>query len=225
MPLEIPKSLKYDHLKDTVVSVAFRTNYNRYFIHDRIAGLLAEKGDVILPNPNTSDSSGALIYGFKNFRIRMERGLIQFNCLTNYPGWQSYGTEIKHFLHSLSDILVFGKVQIRYISMFEGIRIFQHINGTINLNAFPPIMGEEFSFSVNISDADNPKMSALAIVRLINDRPIRPQSTASFVDISLESIADNNNVGTVLEFVHKHEKLLFFTIITNEFTKRLGPIY
>lgn len=225
MSVGIPKALKDDHLKDTVVSVFFETNFNRNYIHERIANLLMGKDGVILPGSKALDSPGALIYGLKNFRIRLDRGLIQFNCITNYPGWQSFGSEINRFLKSLSEILVYLKVQIRYISVFEGIRIFQHINGTINLKAFPPIMGEEYTFSVHIADDVNPAMTAFATVRLINDKPIMPQATASFVDISLESKTDNNSIGTVLEFIHKHEKLLFFTIITNEFTKSLGPTY
>lgn len=225
MALRIPKSLEDDHLRDTVISLIFRTNYNREFIHDRIMSVLSEKEGVIAPGVDALSKSDALLYGIDNFRIRLSSSQIQFNCISNYPGWEVFGSQVKGFLQSMAGFMEFQNVQIRYISMFEGIRIFQHINGTIHIKSFPPILGEEYAFHVNVKDAQYPELSAFATVRLTNEKVILPQSTASFVDISLESKADNNNYQTVLEFIHRHEKLLFFSIITEEFKNSLGPTY
>ena len=225
MPHNIPKSLQDDHLKDTIISVIFRTNYNRDFIHGRIMELLAGNEGVIAPGADSLNKPEALLYGLDNFRIRLDRSQIQFNCITNYQGWERYGAQVKHILQSLADVLVFQNVQIRYISVFEWIRIFEHINGTIKINAFPPILGEEYAFSVNVVNSGKPEMTAYATVRLTNDKAIAPQIKASFVDISLESKTDNTNLQEVLEFIHTYEKLLFFSIITEEFKNRLGPVY
>lgn len=225
MPHNIPKSLKDDHLKDTIISVIFRTDYNREFIHGRIMKLLLVSDGVIAPGEDSLNKPDALLYGLDNFRIRLDRSQIQFNCISNYPGWERYGAWVQRVLQSLADILEFQNVQIRYISVFEEIRIFEHINGTIHINAFPPILGEEYAFHVNVVDAGKPDMTAFATVRLTNDKAIAPQSKASFVDISLESKANNNNLQAVLDFIHTYEKLLFFSIITEEFKNVLGPVY
>ena len=225
MPHNIPKSLKDDHLKDTIISVIFRTDYNREFIHGRIMKLLSESDGVIAPSADSLSKPEALLYGLDNFRIRLDRSQIQFNCITNYPGWELYGAQVQHVLQSLADVLVLQNVQIRYISVFEGIRIFEHVNGTIHINAFPPILGEEYAFHVNVVDTGKPEMTAFATIRLTNSKAIAPQVKASFVDISLESKANNNNFQAVLEFIHVYEKLLFFSIITEEFKNSLGPVY
>lgn len=225
MSLSIPKTLKDNHLKDTIISLIFRTNYNREYIHNRIMELLTVKGCVIEPSADALSKQEALIYGLNNFRIRLDRTQIQFNCITNYPGWEQYGALVKRILKSLEEIMEFQNAQIRYISVYDGIRIFQHINGTIHINSFPPIMGEEYAFHVKVVDHQNPDLNAIATVRLINEKGIAPRQTASFVDIALESIANNNTYQTVLDFIHLQEKLLFFSIITDEFKNSLGPLY
>lgn len=225
MSTSIPKSLRDDHLKDTIITILFRTNYNRRFIHERILENLSQDEKTVVPGEKNLDNPEALLYGMDNFRIRLDRGQIQFNCITNYPGWEAYGAKVKLFLEALAKYLDYNTVQIRYINVFEGIHLFQNINGTIHIKSFPPIKGEEYAFRVNIVDKEEPSLRASATTRLINDRPISPQETASFLDITLESKATNDNFETVLEFLHKHEKLLFFSIITEEFKNSLGPIY
>ncbi len=226
MSITIPKSLKDDHLKDTIILVVFKTNYNLEYIHGIIVDTLKKSGDnIIIPQDIDFSNPAPLIYGLDNYRIRLDPSQIQFNCIKSYPGWEAYSPMVYYFLEALSKDVVFTKVGIKYISMFEGISIFQNIKGSINLKSFPPLMGEEYMFRANVTENNQPEPNAQAIVRLTNNRPVAPHLLASFVDITLEKSASNENYTTSIEFVHRHEKLLFFNLITEEFKNSLGPTY
>lgn len=226
MPISVPKSLKNDHLKDTIILVVFKTNYNLEYISGIIVNSLKKFGrDILIPQNDDFNNATPLIYGLDNFRVRLDPNQIQFNCIQNYPGWEKYSPMVFSVLETMSKDSVFSRVGIRYISMFEGISIFQNIKGTIHLKSFPPLMGEEYMFRANVTENNQPEPNAQATVKLTNNRPISPKEVASFVDITLEANASNENYYEMLEYVHKHEKLLFFNLITEEFKNSLGPIY
>lgn len=226
MPINVPKSLKDDHLKDTIIQVVFKTNYNLEYIHGVVTDTLKQlDGNSIVPQDVDSNNPTPLIYGSDNFRIRLDPNQIQFNCIQSYPGWVAFSPIVYSFLEALSKIAEFTKVGIKYISVFEGVSIFQNINGTIHIKSFPPLKGEEYMFRAMVSENDQPVPNAQATVKLINNRPVGPQTVASFVDITLETNASNENYIAYLEFIHKHEKLLFFNLITEEFKNSLGPTY
>lgn len=226
MPIIVPKSLKDDHLKDTIILVVFKTNYNIEYIHGVISDTLKQlDGNTIVPQDVDAKNTTPLLYGSDNFRIRLDSNQIQFNCIQGYPGWEVFSHIVYSFLESLSKVAEFTKVGIKYISMFEGVPIFQNIKGTIHIKSFPPLMGEEYMFRAMVSENDQPVPNAQATVKLTNNRPVGPQIVASFVDITLETSASNENYVTNIEFIHKHEKLLFFNLITEEFKNSLGPSY
>ena len=82
MSITIPKSLKDDHLKDTIILVVFKTNYNLEYIHGIIVDTLKKSEDnIIIPQDIDFNNPPPLIYGLDNYRIRLDPSQIQFNCI------------------------------------------------------------------------------------------------------------------------------------------------
>lgn len=109
--------------------------------------------------------------------------------------------------------------------MYPNVSIFDNLNGKkMELNAVPPIDGTEIRFKMGIADNDN--HLGLATVRLTDNLPSnKPNIKVSVVDIQIDAATNNDNLEDTIEFLHREERNLFFSILNKKFIDSLGAHY
>jgi len=154
---------------------------------------------------------------------------ITFNLTDKYYGWEEYFKVIKRTLGLLFENEVIGKINrigVRYISIFEKVRIFDNIVPNIS---FAPFDGQSSrgQFRIEIDRDD-----FLAIVSIVNAYPLVLENNSSDVfsvvdiDIIKAINATNETFAGVLDIIqraHYEQKQMFFSLLKKEFINSLNP--
>lgn len=227
----IPSRLDHDGLKNAIVNISVQTDYNANFLVSK----LLENNDIIecdeelrlLPIQNVAEDHKVQYFvGNSVYRVQIIEGVISFNFVRTYTLWTNYRKFIESCLNVLSGYIRCSHVQLQYISSFEDCSLFDNLDGEIRLIHLPKFAGSEFRFSFMVSNRHDSYRQANAMIRLTDSFVAGPESTVSVVDISLQGdIAKGNTLMDYLDFLHLHEKNLFFLMLKKEFIDTLGAHY
>lgn len=224
-PDRIPFKLELDGLSNALVNISFNSVYQSNYIVDNVIGLLdqSEEFDSLQIIPS-KDADGILVANSK-YRFQLNQNVISFNFVSRYLGWSDYKLFITKLLTQLEKFVGFEKTAIRYISGFENISLFSNLDGYIKLNQLPPFYGTEFHFGFQIQDGAYHDVSD---VRITDKLAIQNDKSMSVMDITMTSTKTCGSLDEVLsqlEFLHKHEKNVFFLLLKEDFVNKLGPTY
>lgn len=224
-PNKIPIKLERDGLSNALVNISFSTVYQTEYIIEKVANALAQYDELDdLQRIPSDDRDGTMVANSK-YRFQIKQNMISFNFVSGYLGWADYGLFIKKVLTRFVEFVSFKKVAIRYISGFEDVSLFNNLDGSIKLNQLPPFYGTEFHFGFLVQDGLN---QGVFDVRITDKIPIQSDKSMSVMDISLTSKKTCGSLDEVLsqlEFLHKHEKNVFFLLLKEDFVNTLGPTY
>lgn len=229
-----PIYLDYDHIVQSIISFKIESFFNDSYI----VSLITEAFNRLNTVPRFSEfNTDTPKYGnislFINglFCYFIKNGVLQLNCVEKYRGWSKYSRFISDLLEILSkhDIR-YKDLQVRYISIFEEISIFDKINGKVELNAFPKFENIKLSFSFVVAGKPEKGIgNPIAHIEARNWIPSRNgDEHASVVDITVKRDSVFNNKDVLLdaiEFYHEQEKNVFFSFISGSFINELGPHY
>jgi len=166
----------------------------------------------------------------ERFKITISGNEITFNVINGYTGWNHYQMVLEQYLYPLLQNSVITHVKrlgIRYISRFPGVKIFEVLNGHIEINGVPSTaqgqVRTEFS-----------KEGFTSAITLVNSFPTNNPDESpifSLVDIdvikvySYEENVSYEDVKRDIETAHAREKELFFSILKESFIQTLNPTY
>lgn len=224
-PNKIPIRLEHDGLSNALVNITFSTVYQSVYIVERVIESLAQAAELDELQKIPSNGTDGIMIANSSYRIQIMQNMISFNFVSAYTGWNDYRQFIIKILNHLSEYVNYEKVALRYISGFEDISLFNNLDGSIQLNQLPPFYGTEFHFGFQIQDGND---IGISDVRITDKLPIDTDKSMSVMDINMVSQKACGSIGEVLEqldFLHKHEKNVFFLLLRDEFVNTLGPTY
>lgn len=227
----LPQKIKDDCLLDAMVNLHFQTEYNQEVIEKLIEDNLNKRDDgkkyakipvikqgVVVPN--------RVFFANDVYRILVEKNTISFNIYKSYPTWKPYRDFIRSILEVLIEKVIITNVDVRYLSHFGNIPLFEKIDGKIHLNYLQAFQGAQYSFQCNATDDTPGRIPALATVVLTDRREIAPGQLESLIDIAVSNNVIQgvalDDVMRSLDFVHICQKHLFFTIISKDFFDKLN---
>lgn len=227
----MPVSLRDCHIENSVVAFRYHTPFHWTYVQKRIVEAYAQVHinleEYPLVNENEmkpSIDSQMTCYSNGVFKILVEGMRINFNCVTDYPGWSVYKPFIETAMRAIptQDLLFIG-TGIRYISIYDDINIFSKLDGHASLNQYQYVNGAEIRFPIK-EDAD-----ITGLVRVTNMLPVADgQNFASYADIDVRKNLKTSSVDDILnvcEQLHVIEKQYFFKLISHDFVEELGPVY
>ena len=227
---QLPQKIKDGCLLDSMANLHFQTEYIQEVIEQTIEEKLnsfndgnkfskipvIEKGEVV---------PGRTFFANDVYRIMVEKGTLSFNIVKDYPTWNPYKNFIRVIIEPLLDKLVITRVDVRYMSHFGNIPLFDNIDGNIKLNHLQAFQGARYSFQCNATDEMPGRLPAVATVNLTDRYQVAPGQLESIIDITVASQVNMgvalDDVIRTLDFVHICEKHLFFTVISDEFYNQL----
>ena len=218
-----PLFLDNDGLRDSIVEMFYQ---NSPFRVEHIAKKILET-DGVENFRMVEDTSNSVFLQNELYRIQIRPDCISFNNIKKYQRWPNYSQLILKVIKSVLSLgeITFDRQMIRYISMYPNVSIFDNLNGKkMELNAVPPIDGTEIRFKMGIADNDN--HLGLATIRLTDNLPSnKPSIKVSVVDIQIDATTSNDNLESTIEFLHREERNLFFSLLNKKFIDSLGAHY
>lgn len=219
-----PLYLDNDGLRDSIVEMYYS---NSPFTVNHIAKTILEAQGMESFSMIDDQNNGSVFLQNDYYRIQVRSDCVSFNNIKEYQRWPNYFPLIQKVIAqvlTLQDI-TFDRQMIRYISMFPNVSIFDNLNGKkMELNAIPQIDGTEIRFKMAITDQD--KHLGIATIRLTDNLPSnKPNIKVSVVDIEIDTTTSNERQKETLEFLHTHERTLFFSILNKQFIDSLGAHY
>lgn len=250
-PMGLPKKISPERIRDAVVQLFFATEVPFEPLIGYFHAFLSAEGysytnRPVRPKhflqqgtqalPDIFDLALAPQYFFTNDTIRFQvnDGSLVFNCIDTYPGWGAYFEQIKQVVRLLLGkgvVSNFNRVGLRYISEFPNIDILEHTNFMVELSSLkePIISGnfrvewakEPYRFIVNL--ATKLPIEALVV-------PLEEEAKfTSLIDIDVihEGFVEEKpeNLFSIIDRVHQHQKEQFFGLLKPEFLKTLKPEY
>ena len=238
-----PLYLENDGLKDSIVSFSYRERYDADYMLDYLFSELKKRESKVITRvpQRTKIRTARGMYSLTEsyfltdgtYRVMVTEEKMSFNIVANYHGWSRY-TDFIYVCLDIMKELINGitDIEIRYISAFERVSIFDNLQGVIKLDKYPRFEGSEFNFRFMIGGYPSKKIVvSKAIVRLKNlVNRTKDDIPASIVDIQLTSdvTAVNQSADTVrvnLEHIHQQEKNIFYSLLSQDFIKSLKPHY
>lgn len=226
----LPQKIKDDCLLDAMVNLHFKTEFNQEVIERTIEERLdsiqtgkkfakipvIEKGEVV---------PGRVFFANNKYRIMVMNDTVSFNIYREYPTWQPYRSFVLFILEALVHKVVITNIDVRYLSHFGNIPLFENIDGVFHLNHLQAFKGAQYSFQCTASGKLPKTTPAVATVVLTDRKEVAKGQTESIIDIAVaNSFVQGVTIDDVmrcLDFVHICEKHLFFTIISDDFYNRL----
>lgn len=240
--MEQPLYLEHDGIKDSLVEIGVVTNYKIQHLNEILLKGLNLKYDnafniIPIRERKNSDNGDTIIVenamcASDLYKVQVTGDKICFDIVEHYTGWPDYSAFIYSCIDILKEcILDVVSVEVRYISTFDEVSIFDNVAGLIKLERYPRFAGSEFNFQFGIAGQPARHVKgAYAVVRLKNNIPdLKERSTTSVVDVQV--MADLNNYDGLsryrqnLENIHTQEKNIFFSLLSDPFIQSLKPHY
>ena len=228
---KLPISIENDGLTDAVVALAYKPLYSREVVEDKLIEYLNRRIKPefsFVPAPQNDANKRAGITRFianRDFRIQFSETMVMTNIVNHYAGWERYSELLEIILEVLEGV-AYKVVYVRYVSLFDNVSIFDQVEGNgLRITTLPQFYGTEFNFRCNIEDSSNRK--GVATIRLTNNKQFSERN-ASVVDIMVESKLPDEKTKTArgyLNFLHFHEKNLFFLMMKEDFINQHNPVY
>ena len=228
---QLPKSIENDGLSDAVIALSFKPDFGRENVEEKLLDVLNKRYKskfVFVPAPQNEANKKANITRFianRDFRIQFSETMVMTNIVDHYSGWASYSELLKTIIEVLEGA-AYKVAYVRYVSLFDNVSIFDQVEGGgLRITTLPDFQGTEFNFRCNIEDGSQRK--GVATIRLTNKK-VLPDRVASVVDIMVEAQLPDEKPETAweyLNFLHYHEKNLFFLMMKEEFINQHNPVY
>jgi len=166
----------------------------------------------------------------ERFQIDLSGRAISFNLLNGYPGWENYRQTLERFLPPLFANNIIGRVKrlgVRYISRFDDVRIFEKINGVVQLGVAPPDARGQVRLEFERS-------TFTSVITLVSGFPPVPGLDASYFSLAdidvikkypAEGTSTYEALSSDLEIAHDLQKELFFSLLSESFIEELNPEY
>ncbi len=237
--MKIPRKID-DRLKNSIVQIQFDSllpfgtilGYFHSIFKEKLKFLpqrtpILSNGKII----GVEESAPIIITEDDNFTIVIQDNSITFDLLNGYKGWDVYQKNIINYLTPLFNEKLIEKINqigVRYISNFDDIYIYEHINATIQLGFTNNRIKGQSKFEFTI---DN-KIVLLNLLNgggVVDSESTNTPRVGSIIDIdiiqrqpSVNSIAELiNTIGDI----HEIEKKVFFSLLKDSFLTTLNPIY
>lgn len=227
---KLPKSIENDGLSDAVVALVFKPEYSREKVEDKLIQVLNKRYKPeyqFVPAPQNEANKKANITRFianRDFRIQFSETMVMVNIVSRYSGWGLYTDLLKTIMEVLEGV-IYKKAYVRYVSLFDNVSIFDQVEGEgLRINTLPDFQGTEFNFRCSV---DDDHLHGIATIRLTNNK-VLPERVASVVDIMVEANISDGSSQTAwkyLNFLHFHEKNLFFLMMKEDFINQHNPVY
>jgi uncharacterized protein (TIGR04255 family) len=164
-----------------------------------------------------------------NFLLQIGPKVFSLVNLKEYSGWDTFSKKILTTIEKVAKTDAVSKITrvgLRYVNFFENLDIYERSNLKLILNE-KPFDASNFDLTAQV-----PTEKCLVRVKIANNATIKIEnkiSTGSLIDIDVvyQNINDSffENVGDIIEISHRDEKLLFFSLLNNEYIKTLSPEY
>lgn len=229
---ELPEKIKDGCLLDAMVNLHFNTEYRQEVIEETVENYLNGIGGEDLFSKIPAIENGVIVPGrvfFANntYRVMVVKDSLSFNIVRTYPTWQPYREFVKGVVENLLPKVTFVDLNVRYMSHFGNIPMFDYIDGSIYFNNIQTFQGAQYSFPCTVTDDVPGRIPAQAKVILSDRVEVVPGQLESMVDITVANAfvrgVSSDDVMNCLDFVHICEKHLFFTLISDEFYNKLKP--
>lgn len=227
----MPEAIKDDCLRDTMVAVSFHSDFSKDYLEGLVLkGMMDRYGEGSFNKiplvVNGAIQDGLWFYANNQFRIMVDNNSISFNIVQRYPKWGVFGDFIKYVLSLLADRIVsFNEVSLRYVSFFGERELSEMIDGTLKMNQLIAFAGAQYRFQCNVND-NSGKSIANAEVQLSDRYQLSDEELSSIIDIRVwrdfqPGMNVYDNVVSSLELVHRHQKHLFFLLLSEPFYNEL----
>lgn len=231
----IPIRITPDRLTNTVVAISIEDKFSTSYLEGKIVSAYNRRHpelplEKLKLNISQQNGEEQFFYANRLFRVIFKRGLIAFNIVSGYPGWNTYRSWITDFLED--DELILNKIMLQYISEYKDIALFspEVIDGTINFNHVQDFAGTELQYRCHVHDFDNDRIIlGDATVKLTNAAIIQGvDGIFSRIDIRIDSAPFNGSKDDfyrMMDKLHHHEKVLFYSMLSEHFVNSLNPVY
>ncbi len=235
--MKIPKKID-DRLKNSIVQIHFESNIPSgtilgYFhdIFSKEVQFMSSRTPVISNGKviGIEETTPIIVTNDKNFTILIQDNIITFDLVDGYKGWNTYIENIKKYMFPIFESNIINKVNqigVRYISNFDEIIIFEHINANIHLDFIKTeIKGQaRFEFSMHNNIVLLNLISGSNIISSNSESP----KLGSIIDIDVIQKPNINSIDELIKIadeIHEVEKNIFFSLLKDSFLSTLNPIY
>lgn len=232
----IPSRITPDRLTNTVIAVTIEDKFSASYLEGKIVPSYNRKHPELpleklrLNNRQPNGGEEQYFYANRLFRVLFKHDIIAFNIVSGYPGWNTYRSWMSDFLED--DELILKKVMLQYVSEYKDITLFspEVLDGTITLNHVQDFAGTELQYRCHVHDFDNNSIIlGDATVKLTNSAIFQGiEGIFSRIDIRIDSVPFNgtkNDFYIMMDKLHHHEKVLFFSMLSEGFVNSLNPEY
>lgn len=227
----LPISIENDGLADAVVALGYKPVYSREVMEEKLIQTLNKRMKPefqFVPAPQNEANKRANITRFianQEFRIQFSENMVMTNVVGHYSGWKNYSDLLQLIMHELEGVS-YQVAYVRYVSLFDNISIFDYLEGDgLQIKTLPNFMGTEFNFRCKVDDMSH--SNVVATVRLTNNKQWEDRN-ASVVDILVEAKLPSGGTEVAWDYInylHYHEKNLFFLMMKEEFVNQHNPSY
>lgn len=228
----LPEKIKDGCLLDAMVNLHFNTEYRQEVIEktvedylnaiqteDRFSKIPAIENGTVVPD--------RVFYANTTYRVMVVKDSLSFNIVRTYPTWQPYRVFVKGLVEILLNKVTFIDLNVKYMSHFGNIPLFDNIDGAIYFNNIQTFQGAQYTFLCSVTDDFPGRIPAQAKVLLSDRVEVVPGQFESMIEITVASGfvpgVSSDDVIRCLDFVHVCEKHLFFTLISDAFYNSLKP--
>lgn len=193
-----------------------------------------EKMPILELPPAIRDGDPNLIYS-PHFRFKRQNMIVNVGprvfsvaCPHPYVGWEEYFAEIQEAFKMAIKIGLINKavrLGVRYINFFKGVDVFKELKVEVGFNS-NSIIGNKNNLRTEINEGN-----FVNVVHIANNANIIFQNknlNGSIIDIDIV----NNDGPSLLRDLpvlmgeaHNKEKLIFFSLLKDEFLKTMNPEY
>lgn len=237
--MRIPRKID-DRLKDAIVNVQFQSSLPGNAVEGAFLSLLKNEFQVVTIGQSNAIQIDQLViqpqqsfYVHKEgkFRVDIKASSITFNLIDGYAGWNEYFTVISSTLSALFEEKIIShafRIGVRYISVFDQERIFDHIVPKLSFAPFDSTSSRS-QFRIEL-----PRQDFLVILTLINAFPKTVgedvKEIYSVIDIDTFKLFDplvssGPELLKWLNGAHDEQKEVFFSLLKQEFVDSLNPQY
>lgn len=237
--MSLPSKISPDRIKDAVVefSVSYSNPYEVIF--GKILDYVNNQDVYNYVNPNRNipieiqELSGR-IFLFYNEKIKFQISskTISINCYSNYISWALYLPEIMGVIELINKVsansIIINRIGLRYVSEYENVDLSECLNFSFSYG-YPQIKSKHYSFNSEFE-----YKNAIIILALRNMKPTKTENKTVYVShIDIDVIQDDLNISfkddkellNCINEIHSYEKELFFSLLKDEFLKKLNPQY
>lgn len=237
--MQVPKKISPDRIVDSIVEI----KYNTKAPFEVVIGMIFNALDSSylytnrhLPKVNFGGNIPILnvpIFYNEFIKIELQPNSIIFNCIKNYIGWGNYKAEIEKALHQIltanSIIESFIRIGVRYVSEYENMSISDITKYSFTFG-MPLVISKSYGFNTQFEyDGMN------VVVNLKNNTPLllpnhqQKVTTISNIDVDvikqIDKITSVENLIPEIEKVKQNQKIVFFSMLSENFLKTLDPQY